>query len=394
MAEKYDKIRIPREEYPQRVAKAAKLIADAGLDVLVANSNEADYANVRYFSAYWPLFEMGGVAIAPSGQAALMIGLESEEYARGRSVISNIKLMKEYRETADPAYPGMAASTYTDTFASIGVKNPKRIGLAGYLCTNMAMYEGLKECFPNAEIVKADNIMTTLRSIKSSAEIACLREGLRVGEIALEAMLAAVKPGMTELELTGVAVDAVYRNGGECEAHTVYSFGGKKTTNAISRATHRMLEKGDIVQINIGGKIDGYSPSVGRPICLGKMTDSQRRLIEFGREMHYKTYEWMQTGAVAGDVARKYEEYVKQAGMGKYYLYGPCHGLGMIEVEKPWLETCSEYRLQPNMTFQADTFFYDKDFGLRWENGLLVTESGKAQMLNTGSHMDIIEIDC
>ncbi len=385
---------IPKNEYALRVSKAAELIAQAGLDVMVANSNEADYANCRYFSAYWPLFEMGGVAIAPSGQAALMIGLESEEYAKGRSVIDNIHMMVEYRETADPAYPGMAADSYADTFESIGVRNPKRIGLAGYLCTNMAMYEGLKECFPDAEIINADNIMTQLRSVKSAAEIACLREGLRLGEIALEAMLDAVKPGMTELQLTGIAVDALYRNGAECEAHTVYSFGGKKTTNAISRATHRQFEKNEIIQINIGGKIDGYSPSVGRPICLGKMTDQQRRLIEFGRDMHYKTYEWMQSGLVAGDVAKKYEKFVKDAGMGEYYLYGPCHGLGMIEVEKPWLETCSEYTLQPNMTFQADTFFADKDFGLRWENGLLVTESGKAEMLNSGTHMDIIEIDC
>ena len=167
-------IMIPNEEYAQRVEKATGLIADAGLDVMVANSNEADYANVRYFSAYWPLFEMGGVAIAPSGQSGLMIGLESEEYARGRSVMGNIHLMAEYRETADPEYPGMAADSYADTFESIGVKNPKRIGLAGYLCTNMAMYEGLKKCFPDAEIVNADNIMTQLRSIKSPAEIACL----------------------------------------------------------------------------------------------------------------------------------------------------------------------------------------------------------------------------
>ena len=116
---------IPKEEYGQRVAKAAGLIADAGLDVMVANSNEADYSNVRYFSAYWPLFEMGGVAIAPSGQAALMIGLESEEYARGRSVIDKIHLMAEYRETADPEYPGMSADSYIETFESIGVKVPK-----------------------------------------------------------------------------------------------------------------------------------------------------------------------------------------------------------------------------------------------------------------------------
>jgi hypothetical protein len=45
------------------------------------------------------------------------------------------------------------------------------------------------------------------------------------------------------------------------------------------------------------------------------------------------------------------------------------------------------------MTFQADTFFCDEDFGLRWENGLLVRAEGAAERLNAGSHMDLIEID-
>jgi len=390
-----DRVMIPESQYAQRIVRASQMIADAGLDVLVANSNEADYANARYFTAYWPLFEMGGVAIAPSGQAALLIGPESEEYARGRSTLDNIHLMTEYRETADPAYPGVAVSKYGDVFKSIGVQAPKRIGLAGYLCTNMAMIKGLREAFPEAEIINADDsIVTRLRSIKSAEEIACLREGLRLGEMAMQAMIEVVEPGMTELQLTGVAVDMLYRHGAECEAHTVYAFGGKKTNNAISRGTHRCFEKGDIVQINVGGKIDGYSPSVGRPLCLGKMTDEQKRLIEFGKEMHYKTYEWMEAGAVSGQIAQQYEAYVKKAGFSDFYLYGPCHGLGMIEVEKPWLESISTYALEPNMTFQADTFFTAADFGLRWENGLRVTESGPAEMLNSGARMELIEIDC
>ena len=388
------KPQIPLTEYTDRVRRAAALIAEAKLDVMVANANEADYSNVRYLSAYWPLFEMGGVAVSPAGDAALLIGLESENYARGRSVIPNIHMLKEYRETADPSYPGMACSSYTEAFASIGVKRPRRIGISGYLCTNLAMYEGLKTCFPDAELVNADDIMTKLRRVKSPAEIACLREGQRIGELALDAMLKAVKPGMTELQLAGIAVDVIYRNGAECEAHTVYSFGGQKTTNAISRSTHRRFEKGDIVQINVGGKIDGYSPSIGRPVCLGKVTDQQRRLIEYGRQMHMKTYEWMRAGVVAGEVARRFEETVARDGMKQYYLYGPCHGLGLIEVEKPWLESNSTYTLEPNMTFQADTFFYDKDFGLRWENALLVRPGGAAEMLSSGSHMELIEIDC
>ena len=59
-------IRIPDLEYKQRAQRAATLIKKAGLDVLIVNSNEADYANARYFSGFWPLFERCGVAIDES----------------------------------------------------------------------------------------------------------------------------------------------------------------------------------------------------------------------------------------------------------------------------------------------------------------------------------------
>ena len=388
-----DRPMIPVEEYAQRRARAAALMAEANYDVLVGNGTEADASVVRYFSAYWPLFEMGGVAIAPDERSALMVGMESAEFAKERGVIDNIHLLKEYRETADPEYPGVAGVGYREVFESIGVTEPRRIGVAGWLCTNMGMYEGLRGAFPDAEIINADELTATLRAQKSAAELACLREGFRLGELALEAMLKAVRPGMTELELAGIAINELYANGAEGEAHTVYSFAGKKTTNAISRNTHRPLRVGDIVQIDVGGRVDGYSPSVGRPICLGPMTERQRKLIEFCRDMHYRTYEWVQAGVVAKEVAIKYERFVKDAGMERHYLYGPCTGLGLMEVEKPWMEATSEYVIEPGMTFQADTFFYDTDFGCRWENGVLVSESGPAGMINEGTHMDLIEIE-
>lgn len=383
-------VRIPDAEYGQRVKKAAKLVAKAGLDVFIANSNEADFANCRYFSGYWPLFEIGGVAIAPDGKAALMIGPESGEYARDRSRIPNIHKMVEYRESADPAYPGVKVSSFAEVLASIGVKNPRRIGVAGYLVTTMPVFEGLTAAFPKAKIVNADSIMTSLRQIKSEAEVACLKEGLRIGEAALKEILKKIKPGMTELQVVGIAEQAIYDNGAEYEAHPVYALSGMNTTHAISRPTHRVMKKGDIVQINVGGRVDGYSPSVGRPICLGKMTPRQKDLIKFGLEMHYQTYKWIKAGVIAADVAKKFIAMVRERGYESTYLYGPCHGLGMIEVEKPWMETISDYPLRENMTFQVDTFFHDPDFGLRWENGLRVTKTG-AEMMSKAK-MEIIEL--
>jgi Xaa-Pro aminopeptidase len=50
----------------------------------------------------------------------------------------------------------------------------------------------------------------------------------------------------------------------------------------------------------------------------------------------------------------------------------------MIEVEPPWMETSSDYLLQPGMVFQVDTFVSHKNFGVRWETGAVITESGSS----------------
>ena len=370
------KVYIPAEEYLERIAKASKLVAEAGLDVLIANSNEADFANVRYFSGFWPLFEVGGVAIASSGQAALMVGPESQEFAEEWSPIENIHRMTEYRESADPEFPGAKFSSFANVLESIGVNNPRKIGIAGWLVTSVDLYQSLRAAFPDAEIIKSDDIVTSLRQIKSEAEIACLKEAFRISEIAVAEVLDKIKPGMTELQVVGIAQQAIYANGAEYEAHALYLFSGSATNNAISRPRHRVIEKGKMIQLNIGGRVDGYSPSIGVPFTIGKMNPRQRELVEFGLEAHFKTREWIRAGVVAGEIAKKYEQFFEERGYGDCYLYGPCHGLGMLEVEKPWMESTSDYKLQKNMTFQVDTFVKDVDFGLRWETGAVVKDDG------------------
>ena len=41
---------IPDYEYKERLEKCVKLVAEKGYDIFLVNSNEADYANVRYFT--------------------------------------------------------------------------------------------------------------------------------------------------------------------------------------------------------------------------------------------------------------------------------------------------------------------------------------------------------
>lgn len=373
----HGKIFIPDHEYKERVTRAAKILQREKLDAMIVNSNEADYANARYFSGFWPLFERSGVAISASGDAALMVGPESREFAADRSRLEKIFVLKEYRESADPAYPELKADTYQDVFHAIGVNGKKlRIGVASYLDTSVIIMEGIKAAFPEAEIVRADHIMVELRSIKSVNEINCLREGYRIAELATQQVIKEIQPGMTELQMVGVAERVVYEQGAEYEGLPMYVFSEASTRHAISRSSYREFQKGDIVQLNLSAKIDGYSAAIGYPIVLGKLEGKRRDVVMFGLEAHKWTQQQVKSGIPASQIAENFYKYYVDNGYKDNFVYGPLHGTGMIEVEAPWVETTSDYDLKPNMTFQIDTFISTDTFGVRWEKGIAVTEDG------------------
>ncbi len=384
---------IPHNEYLERIEKASKLVRERGLDVMLVVSTESDYANARYFSGFWPLFERAGVAISANGDAALLAGPESAIFSKDRSHIDKVFVLKEFRESADPSYPELHADTFEDVFKAIGVTGKKiKIGLGSYVECTLPIYEGLKESFPEAEIVKCNDIMVEMRKIKSANELACIREGFRIIDLATDEVIRNLKPGVTELEMVGVAQRVIYENGAEYEGLPMYVFSEASTRHAISRSSYRKIGKGDIVQLNLSAKIDGYSPATGIPVVMGKLEGERRRIVEFCLEAHKWTTEQIKAGVLASDIAKGFYKLYEENGMKDNFVYGPCHGTGMIEVEAPWMETDSNYKLEENMTFQVDTFISGPTFGCRWEKGIAVTKDGCESMTNY-LEKGIIELD-
>ncbi|MBE6973853.1 MAG: aminopeptidase P family protein [Ruminococcaceae bacterium] len=371
------RICIPDHEYKERVQRCAAILQREKLDVLIVNGNEADYANPRYFSGFWPLFERSGVAISAAGEAALMVGPESAIFGADRNKLDKIYVLLAYREGADPAYPELKPDTFRDVFTGIGVTGKKlRIGVASYLDTSVVIFNAIRDAFPEAEIVDAGKVMVELRSIKSENELACLREGYRIANIATQEVIKAIRPGMTELQMVGVAQKAVYEHGAEYEGLPMYVFSEASTRHAISRSSYREFGKGDIVQLNLSAKIDGYSAAIGYPICLGKLEGERRDIVQFCREAHAWTEKQVKAGVFAADIAKNFYQYFVDNGFEKNFVYGPLHGTGIIEVEAPWVETSSNYTLKPNMTFQVDTYISCDTFGTRWEKGIVVKDGG------------------
>lgn len=156
----------------------------------------------------------------------------------------------------------------------------------------------------------------------------------------------------------------------------MYVFSEASTRHAISRSSYKQIGKNDIVQLNLSAKIDGYSPAIGLPVIMGKLDDERRKYIEFCLKAHEWTTDRIKAGVMASDIAKDFYKLYCDNGMKEAFVYGPCHGTGMIEVEAPWMESISDYLLEENMTFQVDTFISGPTFGTRWEKGVVVTKDG------------------
>ena len=368
---------IPKNEYFERIAKFQARIKEAGLDACLVHGTESDFANVRYLSEYWPTFEQAGVFVPAEGDAVLLIGPESYKYAVGRAVLPKIAMMLNYRESAEPDYPGIALSTYPEVVKmAMGDRKLKTLGLVGTAVMTKPTLDAVASQLPGVKVVVADEVFRPLRWFKSENELNCHRKAFKVAEKAVAAMLNELKPGMTEFQAIGIAQREIYANGGEYEGHSLYCFGGDRTSNGISRPTGAKLKKNEIIQLNIGARVGGYSSSIGIPVYFGKLPKEQMKLVEFGLRAHKYTFELMKAGVEASSIAQDYYDWGCAEGWKDYMLYGPVHGLGMMETESPWIELTSNYKLQENMTYQIDTFFTGDGYGLRWERGCIITADG------------------
>ncbi len=393
---------IPDHEFSSRLQQTVELVEAAGLDALLIHSNEADFACVRYLSDYWPIFESAGVLVTAQGNAMLLIGPESETFARSRTKIADVRKLVAYREPAEPDYPSIKTDSFRSLFMEAVGFEPQRIGLAGSAIVPLPVYQGLTEAFPNAAIIKSDEIIYQQRAVKSANEINCLKEAYRITRFATDKVIRRVKPGMTELEIAGICQGLIYAGGAESEGLPQYVLSGESSSHAIGRPGYRRVQKGDLIQLNLSARVHGYSASIGVPVALGKPSPAKRKLLEFGLEAHRFARSLMMPGVPASEVAKQYDAWIKQRGFAEYQLYGPAHGIGMIEVERPWVESVSKYKFQPGMTFQVDTFFYTpavselarengSAFGLRWENAVQITETDN--VLLSPELTDLVVID-
>ena len=181
-------------------------------------------------------------------------------------------------------------------------------------------------------------------NIKSEAEIAIMREAGRLNAQTLEAVRAAIAPGVSTAELNEVA-ESFQR------AHGVYSpfknfpgpvpFPASICTSVNDEMVHgipgkRKLKEGDIISIDCGTVYQGFVGDSAFTVGVGAISPLAQRLIDVTRKALELGIEQMVAGNHSGDVGEAVESYVNSHGFYCTHLYTG-HGVGHEMHEAPQL---------------------------------------------------------
>jgi Xaa-Pro aminopeptidase len=128
-------------------------------------------------------------------------------------------------------------------------------------------------CGP-AALVVIDDIMQTLRLVKSPEEIEMIKKSTAIAEATIGELIGIIRPGIRRPDLIGEAKYRMIRNGATGVGHTTISFGTSNPEVSIDEA----LEKEKLVAIDIGASYHGYLSDVRRHVYTGAVPDHMYRL--------------------------------------------------------------------------------------------------------------------
>jgi Xaa-Pro dipeptidase len=370
---------ITPEEFRARAAKVQQLLAQQKpkVDALFLSAGTALY----YFAGvhWWPSERMLGVLITRKGDPIVVC--PAFEEGRFREQLKYPADVLVWQENQSPS------KIAADALAGRGV----RTGLIAVEETAMyTFYDHLRQAAPGFEFVSGDPITIACRGVKSSHEIELIRLACEATCAVYKAVFASLQEGMSQSEVANL-VDAGYaRIGVRGDAMVLFGSSAALPHGSIKPRT---LREGDVVLIDDGCKVEGYSSDVTRTGVFGKPPEKIQRTFEIVRKAQDAALDAARKGRLSGAVDDAARTVVTSAGYGpdyKFFTHRLGHGIGLDGHEHPYLVRGSKTVLQPGMTFSDEPGVYiPGEFGVRCEDLMVVTLDGPAQLLTPGFQVSL-----
>jgi Xaa-Pro aminopeptidase len=256
-----------------------------------------------------------------------------------------------------------------------------RIGLVGADVLTYRMSERLRSALPDLVIEPADDILASLRSIKSPGEIALLRRASEIGSRTIEAMLAACVPGASHGEIVAAGLSHLVPAGGVLyNSFMASGKGGEPTRFAKSNfptwGSQKRLAEGDWIRVGISGAVDGYMFDLARAKAIGPVTNRQVALFESAISCIDATLAAIRPGVTAGELGAAGLDKQQSLGFrvdGVFSAMG--HGLG-LGWDDPWLARGVTTEIVPDMVLCVERTIQQDGYLGDFEETVLITPDG------------------
>jgi Xaa-Pro aminopeptidase len=207
-----------------------------------------------------------------------------------------------------------------------------------------------------------------------------------------EQVIAALRPGMTELEVSVMIGAAIGEHGGTLSFESLVQSGPNSALPHV-RPTSRKLAEGDFVLLDFGATFDGYRADTTRMAVIGEPTERHREIHGLVLAAHDAAIAAVRAGTTTGSVDAAARQLIEAAGMGDLFFHRVGHGLGLEAHEDPSLDPGSATVLESGMTFTIEPGIYIAGWGgVRIEDDVVVERAGCRLLTKADRSLRVVQV--
>jgi Xaa-Pro aminopeptidase len=226
----------------------------------------------------------------------------------------------------------------------------------------------------------ASDVFDGLRRVKSPQEQAFIREAARRTILAIEATHRTLAAGKTESEVART-LEAAFQAQGVSGGGLVQF--GPSAAYPHGAPGDRRLARGDVVLIDAGCKVRGYTSDVTRTVAFGAPSDDVRRVYAAVDRAQRAGIDALHAGATGAEVDRAARQVIAEAGWGDAFTHRLGHGLGLDGHEPPYLVRGNVTPLSAGNTVTVEPGIYlPGKFGVRIEDDYAVRDAAPPSSLS------------
>ena len=233
------------------------------------------------------------------------------------------------------------------------------------------------------DVRDVQQVMLNAREIKSMDEIVLLNTAASMVDGAYQVIADALKPGMRENELVGLANKFLYDNGSD-DVEAINAVSGERCNPHPHNFTDRMYRPGDQAFFDVIQSYMGYRTCYYRTLNVGSSTQPQVDAYRQAREWIDNAIALVRPGCTTDQIAKVWpraQDFGFSSEMEAFGLqFG--HGLGLALHERPIISRLvsldNPFELKEGMVFALETYCpaADGNGAARIEEEIVVTADG------------------